>query len=182
MEFDKYLMETKTEDKISTLYNRMITILLETACLNECAMVVLHSKGYNGFKRWHRYRSREFREFVICLDNELFDKFHKTVKHEPVSISYAPANMNSHLVNWKEKLATAIHDLGECNKEYFALTGTTNCIVEDAIHILTRDYEKACRYYERFSEGDWLAHDMHVVDDIIHYKYKKKEEEHGYKY
>lgn len=182
MDYKTYMTEAKTEDRIAMLYSNIMNLLKENEQINETAMVLLQSMGYNGFKRWHRYRSRQFHEYVIRLNNELFDRFHKTLKMEPVSVTYTPASMNSHLMSWKEKLDESMQKLSTYSKEYFDLVGMENKVVRCAMHTLARDYEKVCRYYERFAEGDWLAHDMHVVDDMIHYRYKKKEEKHGYRY
>ena len=116
------------------------------------------------------------------MNNELFDRFRKTVKIERKSLTYAPASVNAHLMNWKEKLSDSMEKLGSYATEYLSMTGTENKIMCHALHLMARDYEKVCRYYDRFAEGDWLTHDMHVVDDMIHYRYKKKEDKHGYKY
>ena len=181
MEYTSYnttLLET--EDKLLLVYSKALKVLKEYARISELAMVCMQSKGYNGFKRWHRYRNREFNNFALILQNELFDRYRKTVKIEIPMINYEPQSMNTHLLNWKEKINQSIIDLGSCNKDYFNLVGTDNCIINEAIETLSKDYEKVCRYYSRFSEGDWLIHDMHIVDDCIHKKFKKKEEHYGY--
>lgn len=174
------IIEAKTEDKLSVIYEKAIKLFKEYARISELAMICMQSKGYNGFKRWHRYRNREFNNFALILHNELFDRFHKVVSTDIPTVTYAPQSMNVHLMTWREKLNQYIDELGECNKEFYTITGTDNCIIECAIKVLAKDYEKVCRYYNRFAEGDWLIHDMHIVDDCIHEKYKKKEERHGY--
>ncbi len=57
-----------------------------------------------------------------------------------------------------------------------------NKIINDALYKMTKDYEKIGRLIMRFTESDWLALDMHIVDDAIHCKYKAEEEEHGFDY
>ena len=182
MEYDTYLIDTKADDKVLALYSELMELMKEHEHLNETAMSILQSLGYNGFKRWHRYRSRQFHEYFIRLNNEVFDRFHKSVKIEYPTISYATASISSHLMNWKEKLESSMKELAEYSHQYFESMGVCSDIINCAMYIMTRDYEKVCRYYDRFTEGDWLAHDMHVVDDMIHYKFKKKENKHGYKY
>ena len=179
MDYDKYMMRTDSGDA-KDLYTRMVKLLREAEQFNMSAMVVMQSLGYNGFKRWHRYRSRQFHECAIKLMNEAFDRYHEVVKPEQSTLAYSPANMNGHLLSWKDKLEGHMHELCGLAHEYFMLNGTQGKAVKHALHAMSRDYEKVCRYYERFMEGDWLAHDMHVVDDMIHYKFKKKEEAHGY--
>lgn len=183
MDYNKYMVDTtKMDDRVLALYSKTAKLLKDNEKMNEIAMAVLQSLGYNGFKRWHRCRSREFHEYSMRLSNELFDKFHMTMKPDETTLAYAPANMNAHLMSWKEMLLDSIEKLGTYSQEYFSLTGMQNDIMECAMHKLTRDYEKVCRYYDRFMEGDWLVHDMHIVDDCIHHRYKKKEDKHGYKY
>ena len=182
MEYNAYTKDTKAEDKAVELYSDVIKLLKENEEINEIAMMLLQSMGYNGFKRWHRYRTRQFHECILRLHNELFDRFHKTVRIEEKPLAYAPASMNAHLMSWKERLADSMEKLGMYAREYINITGMESDIMCHAMHLMARDYEKVCRYYERFAEGDWLAHDMHVVDDMIHYRFKKKEAKHGYKY
>lgn len=182
MEYNTYMQNTKTDDKAVELYSDIIKLLKENEQLNEISMSLLQSMGYNGFKRWHRYRARQFHECILRLNNELFDRFHKTVRIEEKTLTYASASMNAHLMNWKEKLADSMEKLGMYAKEYLNITGAENKILCHALHMMARDYEKVCRYYDRFADGDWLVHDMHIVDDMIHYRYKKKEDKHGYRY
>ena len=73
-------------------------------------------------------------------------------------------------------LLDGIQELGTVQKEYCELSGMRSEVLDCSLSTLTHDYEKVGRYLKRFSESDWLALDMHIVDDRLHDKYKEKEE------
>lgn len=169
-------------EQIKTLYGNVCKVLTTQCKINKMAMRSLQALGYNGFKRWHRYRSRQFFEMKLCLSNELFDKFHIKMEYKHYDISYDPGSVEEHLKAWEKAILDAFQELGMANKRYFELVGTQNEIIKCAIHKLTRDYEKVRRLIMRFTESDWLTLDMHIVDDKLHCKYKEKEEKYGFKY
>lgn len=178
-----YNEEKKTmADSVTELYESANKILTTHCKLNRIAMSRLHVMGYNGFKRWHRYRSREFFEMKLCLANELYDKFRISPNFKDYEITYSPINVEEHLKSWDKALLDGIQELGTLNKRYYELTGVNSCALEKTMCWLMRDYEKVGRLLKRFTESDWLTLDMHTVDDRLHEKYKEKEEKHGFKY
>lgn len=170
------------KNDVKTLYEDVYNVLSTHCKLNRISMSILQSMCFNGFKRWHRHRSREFFELKIRLCNEVFDKFRMLVDFKADDVAYSPKSLEEHLKSWSDALLDGIEKLGAYNKRYFELTGTESCIVKDALCIMIKDYEKTTRLYQRFSDGDWLTLDMHMVDDALYCKYKAKEEEHGFKY
>jgi len=60
------------------LYDAAIKLLKEMCLKHECAMIVCQSIGFNGFKRWHRRRSKKFHCWSIGMSNDLFDFYRKT--------------------------------------------------------------------------------------------------------
>ena len=169
-------------DQIHSIYEKLYKVLCIHTKLNLLAMTSLQGLGYNGFKRWHRYRSREFFELKLLTRNELYDKFRIVADFKDAELSYSPLSMEEHLKAWDEVLLEGIQELGEVCKDYYEIAGVNCCIAKCAMEKLMRDYEKVGRYLKRFTESDWLTLDMHIVDDALHCKYKAKEEEHGYKY
>ena len=174
--------EKTMADSVSEIYESIGKILTIHCKLNRLAMSKMQAMGYNGFKRWHRYRSRQFFELKLCLTNELYDKFRITPNFKDYELTYPPTSIEEHLKSWDKALLDAIKELGTLNKEYYELTGVNCCIIEKTIHKMTRDYEKVGRLLKRFIESDWLTLDMHIVDDKLHEKYKVKELENGFKY
>ena len=183
MELNYNIQNEKTmEESITELYENINKILTIHCKLNKMAMNSCHSLGYNGFKRWHRYRSIEFFELKICLANELFDKFRIKSNFKEYELNYSPNSIEEHLKSWDKALLDAIQELGNLNKKYYEETGMNCKIIECSLHKMIKDYEKVGRYLKRFNESDWLTLDMHIVDDKIHEHYKCKEEKYGYKY
>lgn len=174
--------EKTMAESISAIYEAIGKVLTIHCKLNKLAMSKMQVMGYNGFKRWHRYRSRQFFELKLCLANELYDKFRISPNFKDYELTYSPANVEEHLKSWDKALLDAIQELGTLNKEYYELAGVNCCIIEKAMCKMMRDYEKVGRLLKRFTESDWLTLDMHIVDNKLHKKYKAKEVEHGFKY
>lgn len=177
-----YSGEKTMAESVSELFEAVSKVLVTHCKLNEIAMSRMHILGYNGFKRWHRYRSREFFELRLCLATELYDRFRLTPNFKDYEITYSPAGMEEHLKSWDKALLDGIQELGTLNKRYYELAGVGCCVIEEAMGKLMKDYEKVGRLWKRFAESDWLTLDMHIVDDALHAKYKEKEKAHGFKY
>lgn len=169
-------------DTVHSIYERLYKVLCVHTKLNMLAMTTLQSMGYNGFKRWHRCRSREFFEMKLCVRTELYDKFRIVANFSDSDISYSPMNMEEHLKTWDEVILEAIQELGQICKDYYETAGVSCDIAKRAMQIMMKDYEKVGRYLKRFTESDWLTLDMHIIDDSLHSKYKEKEKEHGFEY
>lgn len=156
-------------------YDITIKLLKELAAKNECAMVLCHSIGYNGFKRWHRRRIKKFNRLAIGLTNELFDNYRKVPNVTAISSMYSVNSLQEHLAAWDHELEKAIITLTDNSKKFFELSGKINCFIDKAICRLVKDREKVRRWYARMAEGNWSSHDMHYVDDYLHKKEKKRE-------
>lgn len=178
--------DTMTPDKMShknmgEILESVDEIMLFHMMLNDKAMKCCHAWGFNGYKRMHRYNDRCFLEYHIRLSNEAFDKYRMTLETEHHDFEYKPADLMEHLHKWEMRLEEDIRKLGGLNNEYRAIAGKGNCVTEEAMYIMCRNYEKAGRYSKRFMETKSM-HDMHDLDDHIHEKYKAKEEAAGYHY
>lgn len=176
-----YDMNSGNPHNIGEILESMDEIMLFHMMLNDKAMKCCHAWGYNGFKRMHRYNDRCFLEYHIQLSNEAYDKYKMTLETKHKDFDYMPSDLMDHLKKWEMKLGEDIKMLGKLNNEYRMMTGNGNCVAEDAMYIMCRNYEKSGRYYKRFMETK-SAHDMHEMDDAIHSKYKAKEEAKGYNY
>lgn len=162
---------------VTSLFESTDKILAVHCKLNEIAMTITQSIGYNGFKRWHRYRSKEFLELKFALENLLFDEFRITPTIKEYELTYSPSSLEEHLRSWDSALSESIENLGSISNEYYETVGRDCKPIEKAIKIMVKDKEKIGKYIERFTQSDWLTLDMHIVDDKIHKKYKEKENE-----
>lgn len=152
------------------LFKKIDAILDEHLLLNKKAMISCQSLGFNGFKRLHRMNTKRFLCWQLKSANMLFDRY-RVPLHE-----YSSMDLKEHLATWDKKLEEDIKILGQLNKEYLEKSGVENCVIKDALNLLVKNHEKTGRWYKRFEETDWLSHDMHVVDDRLHDKFKKEEE------
>ena len=163
-------------DSVRTIFESAHKVLSVHCKLNMLAMSAVQSLGYNGFKRWHRYRSKQFFDLKLKLANELYDRFRIKADFKEQEVTYSPSSIEEHLKSWEKTLLGGIQELGTLGKSYCDLTGMTCDVIECALKELSHDYEKVGRYLKRFAESDWLTLDMHMVDDRLHDKYKCKEE------
>ena len=157
------------------LYGRIHDIICEHIHLNKDAMNVCHSWGFQGFKRYHRVKAKEFNCIEICLENNLFDKYRIKADFTYTHMPYQPTSIKEHLKMFDNKLLQGIKKLGELQKEHFTAVGSLNCQIEDMQKCLTKMYEKFGRWYNRFEMGGWLVHDIFVVDGHMHTKMKEYE-------
>ena len=157
------------------IYDEAIKLFKELEHKNECAMVICHSMGYNGLKRWHRRRSKIAHCYAIDLANELFDNHRKQANVAFMPNLYTSTSLKEHLAQWDGCLETAITSLGRLSKQFLEKTGFMNACFEKAACKLLKDREKVRRWFNRFEETNWSAHDIHYVDVMLHEKEKKKE-------
>lgn len=146
---------------------------------NKC-MVLCHAAGLNGFKRMHRYNTRCFMEWHLCLENEAFDKYRESIMPSYENIEYNISDIVSHLKWWALRLEEDMEKLGALNNEYREHAGMGNHTVKKVLKKMVKNHEKANRWYRRFQDTK-SQHDIYDLDSKIHEKYKEKEDAMGYK-
>lgn len=163
--------------ELEQIFKNIDSIILNHLMINDDAMKITQSLGYNGFKRLHRYNAKKLLCYHQKLDNYYFDRYRKILNPTIDVSSYNPTNLQSHLEKWKLSLEMSIQELGELNQEHFDLIGITNCIVDDLIKDFCKYLEKVNRWIMRFNESNWNSIDCHYIDDYLHKKMKEKEGE-----
>lgn len=162
--------------EIEQIYKNVDNLIISHLMMNDTAMKICQSLGYNGFKRLHRCETK----YLLCkhieLENSYFDKYQKVLNQDNLTFNYTFTTLKEHLEKWKELLNRAIQELGELNQEHFDIIGMTNCTIEDLINCFIKKHEKVCRWIARFNESDWNIIEVHYVDDCLHKKMKEKEE------
>ena len=166
-------------DKIDSVFTSIHSLISSYRKINFKSMSIMQSMGYNGFKRWHRFNSKCLFKMELCLANELYDKFRIPPSFKDVDLSYSVSTMEEHLKSWEAFILSSIQELGKLAMEYYQLTGTSCRIIYKLMDMLEYDFEKVGKYLKRFNESDWLALDVHIVDDFLHEKYNKKEMKRG---
>ncbi|MBR5304934.1 MAG: hypothetical protein IKU37_08940 [Candidatus Gastranaerophilales bacterium] len=164
-------------ETLKTIYDRVSHILEKHAQLNKEASACLQSLGYNGFKRLHRYNCKKFQYWQMKLANILFNIKREKLDMQAMNINYAPMDLKEHLRKWLEELEYALKELGELNKHHFETCGKTSDIIECAMCLMLDDLGNIQRWQHQGEATDWLEMFLFILDDKIHCKYKKKEEE-----
>lgn len=160
---------------ISEILTDIDKILCWHKSFNDMAMKVCHAAGFNGFKRLHRYNTRCFLDWHMCIENEAFDKFRFVLNTDYEEINYSTSTLVDHLKNWDMKLNQDIEKLAMLNNEYRMMAGVGNKTAKKALRKMTKNHEKTGRWYRRFEETKSL-HDQYDLDMKLHEQYKKKEE------
>jgi len=150
-------------------------IILFHLMLNEKAMNVCHMLGYNGFKRKHRCNTKKFMKYLLKIENQSIDGYQTVSKIDGTDFIYCPLDLKSHLSAWKLELDKAIINMGFLNNQYFSESGIICKQITKPLKCMFKDREKVCRWIKRFEDTAWMGHDLHVLDDKLHCKYKKKE-------
>ena len=162
--------------EIEQIYRNVDTIILTHLMVSDNAMQYMQALGYNGFKRYHRYFTKELLCKHINLEVCYYDRYQKVLKAPVDAPIYEPTTLKIHLEKWKELLARHIQELGELNQEHFDVVGITNNVIEELVCCFMKKLEKVNKWIMRFNESNWNSMECHYVDDCLHKKMKEKEE------
>jgi hypothetical protein len=166
---------------IKEILSEMANIEMRLSIINFKAMSICQQLGFNGFKRWHRCFSKDFYNFVICLETKAFDYYAVDLDLTGDLVDYKASSIIYHFQLYKEQAEKALAELGTLNKDFYELTGFEAPKADKTKKILLKQIEKCTRMINRYksigSEATGL-HDLHTYDDRLHEKMKKIEEEH----
>ena len=164
-------------ETLKSIYDKASHIFEKHAELNKQASACMQSLGFNGFKRLHRYNCKKFQCWQMTLANILFNAKRVKLDMQPVKVSYSPENLKIHLMKWFEELEYGLKELGELNKLHFELCGKTSKIIECAMDLMLDNLGDVQRWHYQCETTDWIEMYSFILDEKIHTKYKKKEEE-----
>lgn len=163
---------------IKEILTAISNIVMELSILNFQSMLVCQKLGFNGFKRWHKYYSKDYYDLVMCLEMKAFDYYSTTLDATSDVKSYDAKSIIYHFQSFKDLADKHLADLGTLNKEFVELTGFEAPKMCDIKCLLMKQIEKCNRMVYRYksigSEATGL-HDIHVYDDELHKKMKQKE-------
>lgn len=165
---------------IKEILTEITDITMELSILNFKSMTICQRLGFNGFKRWHKCYAKELFDLSICLELKAFDYYSVNIEPTGEISRYEAKSIIYHFQTFKELLEKALTDIGLLNKEFIDLTGFNAPVVKHIKKILLKQIEKSNRLIFRYksigSEATGM-HDIHMFDDELHKKYKRKEEE-----
>lgn len=166
-------------ENLKTIYDRVSYIFEKHSQLNKEASACLQSMGFNGFKRLHRYNCKKFQCWQMKLANILFNIKREKLDLQAMTINYNPTSLKEHLNKWLEEIQYSLKELGELNKKHFETCGKTSEIIECAMELMLDDLGNIQRHIYQGEACDWLELWGFLLDEKIHCKYKKKEEEYA---
>ena len=157
---------------LGSLYLGMVMVHMDS--MNTCQIL-----GYNGLKRLHRCKQKEFNNYLISLENKSIDYWGINLNGIKSTEAHHPTSIINHVSSLQEKLETMLKKLGELNKEFFELHGDFAPKCKCAMKSIFKIIEKCRRILKRYEEiGNHATaiHDLHTWDDRLHDKIKKYEE------
>lgn len=151
---------------------------LAQVMLHMDSMNVCQSLGYNGLKRFHRCKIKEFNNYLICLENKSIDYWGIVLTNIKADESYKPSSIMNHASSMVEKLETHLKKLGELNNEFLQLHGTfapdAECAIKCTFKVMEK-YKRIIKRYEEIGNHATAIHDLHTWDGILHKKMKEYE-------
>ena len=142
---------------------------------------ICHKLGYNGFKRWHRFATRNDAEILKKIECHIVEYFDELPVFTNSYIKAVPKTLQEHLVSWYNREFAKFLRLNEIKgllqtNKLFVEAELVQCIIEDVLC----EVKKIKRIQLDFSNVAYNAHHISIVDKNIHRKYKKKEKKQGY--
>lgn len=179
-EENKSLFEENSITK--DLYNKLSKICLDELMISSEAYVCMIELNLHGYKRLHRFLSKEFQNFYLEVQKDAYEKIDETLSSEYEYRSYKPENLKEHLETWTEILKKHLKEVGEIIKGIFEEEGYIPCIAQEVQKVLFRNLIKNERAIDKFNDCNWSYEIIYEHDKYLHKKIKKLEEEkHNYK-
>ena len=167
---------------VQDTYNSILNVGCRLKHALDNAMVLCQSWGFNGLKRLYRYFNTCIHHELLCIENEMYDDhfivapLNNNHGYQP----YHPLDLKDHAHKWLATLKDACSQLAGLNITLVQKTGKQSCHVKAILKDVYKLKEKAHRFLMRAENVQWMMHDLHVYDDMLHEKIKHKEEKHGH--
>lgn len=155
------------------------SLYLSQVMIHIDSMNICQSLGYNGLKRFHRCKIKEFNNYLISLENKSIDYWSIVLNNVKSDESHKASSIMNHVSSILEKMETHLKKLGELNNEFMQLHGTfapdCECAIKSTFKIMEK-YKRILKRYEEIGNHATAIHDLHTWDDRLHDKIKKYEE------
>ena len=157
---------------LGSLY--LAQVMLHVDSMNMC-----QSLGYNGLKRFHRCKVKEFNNYLICLENKSIDYWGIPLTNVKADETHKPSSIMNHASSMLEKLEMYLKKLSQYNNEFMQLHGTmapdAECAIKSTFKVMEK-YRRIIKRYEEIGNHATAIHDLHTWDDRLHDKIKKYED------
>jgi len=154
-------------------YKTILSLLCVLLQALDNAMILCQSWGFNGFKRKYRFYGMCFAYWKKRLQCEMWDD-HGIVaplEHEAHK-AYMPVDIKDHSEKWVLFIKDIVTRLRECNIQLLNQKGKQSKWLECIICLAYCEQEKAVRWLARGKKMEWMEHDLHRQDDVLHEKMK----------
>ncbi|MEG0153167.1 MAG: hypothetical protein RR744_08345 [Cellulosilyticaceae bacterium] len=156
--------------------------LKELAHYHTCDKNYYHFMGLQGFKRYHRYESREAFELAMELETLLVDQYGIEPEYQHIEfIAPIKRSVLDRMQEYINILEITLND-ANCAKTKLVLANHhfAACHVQKIIDELSNDLKYAYRHFNYTKEIGGQIKDLHWYSHEIHEEYKEKEKcEHG---
>lgn len=158
------------------LLNEVGSLILSNLMFHSDSKNSCHKLGYNGFKRWHRYASREDFEVVGKVEAHIVEYFDVKPVFTSTYIETMPTSLAEHLNAWYEREFSKflrlndIKSILETNRMYVEAE-----LVQCIIVMVLYEVKKIKRVIKDMENVSYNPHHISIVDMKLHCKYKKKE-------
>lgn len=172
-----------TEDQASIMLLQEVADRLKyMSKVNNDSKNFFHMIGLQGFKRYHRYESREAWEEAMCLESLMID--HYGVEPRYMAIEFTPCQKKTAIERMQHYADELEKTLGMMNEVKTELVNNNHHFAAKHIQEIIDETEKDLKYayrhlnYCKDVNGDASA--MHWYSHELHEEYKDKEKsDHG---
>jgi hypothetical protein len=160
---------------ITAIFTDIGSLALYMSMAHSESMKACQMLGYNGFKRKHRYRAKEFYDLMLSVQNHSIEYTQQNINLTIGDISYSPKTLKEHLEFMVIDFDDKLKKIGVLNSEFVTKTGfeceKAECIKEWILH----DLIKFKRWLAKFNACMWNESVVNDIDMHIHAVMKEKE-------
>lgn len=171
-----YFEEDKKYKKdTNTHLSELGDICLEELMLSSDAYVCMIKLNMHGYKRLHRYLSKEFHDFYLRVQNNSLESTGKAIENNSSFEVYTVKNLKEHLIKWNEKLEVHLKKVSKIIKDIFEEEGYISCTAQEIQKCLFKNLIRNERALQKFEDCNWDYNTIYHHDRYLHEKIKEKE-------
>lgn len=170
----------KNQDELNAsnsedLLRQLSDICLEELMLSSDAYVCMIKLNMHGYKRLHRYLSKEFQDLYLAFQYESLKNFDRVLSSEIRFETYKIKDIKEHLLTWTDVLKQHLKTVGLIIKQIFENEGYISCTAQKLQKILYKNIIKNERALKKFEDCDYNYQIIYEHDKYLHEKMKEKE-------
>lgn len=140
---------------------------------------LMHSMGFHGDKRLHRYEAHNDADYMMCVQHFAIDLYDANLEPElapwPLDAVMDMKNALETYLAYEQDTYKRICNLA--NRLIAAEYLTEAHLVKKNVECVTKEIEKIYRRMKEYEQTEWEMEYILLADKVRHDKYKKKESE-----